>query len=64
MKLLHLQLVYVDTLSVSQLDNLMRDFEVSAHSGNHGDHGWPNSTYVGGSSLTIDFAALCGLEFS
>jgi len=40
------KLLCSDTLSVSQLDNLMRDFEVSANSGNHGDHGWPNSTYV------------------
>ena len=55
MKLINLSIVYVDTLSVSQLDNLMRDFEVSANSGNHGDHGWPNSTYVGGSAVTIDF---------
>ncbi|XP_023325467.1 carbonyl reductase [NADPH] 1 [Eurytemora carolleeae] len=34
-----------DDLSVSELDAMMKNFEVSANSGNHQDFGWINSTY-------------------
>lgn len=35
-----------DDLTVAEIDALMRDFEASANAGTHGDHGWPNSTYI------------------
>ena len=34
------------TLTVAELDSLMKDFVDSAQAGNHGEKGWPNSTYV------------------
>ena len=34
------------TLTVEELDTMMRDFIESAHAGNHAEKGWPNSTYV------------------
>ncbi len=44
------------TLTVEELDSLMKDFVASAEAGNHSAKGWPNSTYVvskvGCSSLT------------
>merc|ERR1711963_679295 len=33
-------------LSVETLDGLMKNFVETAKSGTHGDHGWPDSTYV------------------
>eukprot|EP00090_Calanus_glacialis_P001769 TRINITY_DN11303_c0_g1_i4.p1 TRINITY_DN11303_c0_g1~~TRINITY_DN11303_c0_g1_i4.p1 ORF type:complete len:289 (+),score=72.71 TRINITY_DN11303_c0_g1_i4:69-935(+) len=35
-----------DDLSVNELDGLMNNFVETANAGTHGDHGWPNSTYV------------------
>ena len=44
------------TLTFKELDNLMLDFIDSAHTGNHAEKGWPNSTYavskVGWSALS------------
>ena len=34
------------TLTVEELDAIMKDFIESAHAGNHAEKGWPNSTYV------------------
>jgi len=34
------------TLTVKELDAMMKDFIDSAEAGNHADKGWPNSTYV------------------
>merc|ERR1712142_1375569 len=33
-------------LSVETLDGLMKNFVETAEAGTHGDHGWPDSTYV------------------
>lgn len=35
-----------DDLTYEELDGLMNDFVESAQAGNHGEKGWPNSTYV------------------
>eukprot|EP00091_Calanus_sinicus_P020921 TRINITY_DN5992_c0_g1_i1.p1 TRINITY_DN5992_c0_g1~~TRINITY_DN5992_c0_g1_i1.p1 ORF type:complete len:287 (+),score=74.83 TRINITY_DN5992_c0_g1_i1:49-861(+) len=35
-----------DDLSVEELDGLMKNFVETANAGTHGEHGWPNSTYV------------------
>ena len=34
------------SLTVDELDAMMKDFVESAKAGNHGEKGWPNSTYV------------------
>jgi len=34
------------SLTVPELDGLMRNFVETANAGNHGSYGWPNSTYV------------------
>ena len=35
-----------EDLTVEQLDEMMTDFVKTANEETHGDHGWPNSTYV------------------
>jgi len=44
------------SLTVEELDSLMRNFEVTAMAGNHAEYGWPSSAYVvskvGWSALT------------
>jgi len=35
-----------DDLTVEQLDEMMTEFVKTANAGTHGEHGWPNSTYV------------------
>jgi len=35
-----------DDLTVEELDGFMKNFVETANAGTHGDHGWPNSTYV------------------
>jgi len=44
------------SLTVEELDSLMRNFEVTAMAGNHSEYGWPSSAYVvskvGWSALT------------
>ena len=34
------------TLTVVELDDMMKDFVTSAQAGNHEEKGWPNSTYI------------------
>ena len=41
------QIYYLDDLEVSNLDAMMKEFESTANAGNHGEHGWHNSTYSG-----------------
>ena len=35
-----------EDLTVAELDEMMTNFVKTANDGTHGDHGWPNSTYV------------------
>ena len=46
-------------LSVETLDKLMTQFVETAQTGTHGDHGWPNSTYV---VSKIGFSALSRIQ--
>jgi len=46
-------------LQVSELDQLMTDFVSYAEAGSHGDHGWPNSTYV---ASKIGWSALSRIQ--
>jgi len=46
-------------LSVEELNGLMKNFEETANAGTHGDHGWPNSTYV---ASKIGWSALSRIQ--
>ena len=48
-----------DDLTVQEIDALMKDFETSANTGTHGDHGWPNYTYI---VSKIGFSALSRVQ--